>query len=81
MAGVDMANDSGTPIKMATVPTIDGSENEAPGMGKAKVVESAHLHEYQTEVNYPAEPMSKLDETSGYPAGTDFGEANNPLKP
>lgn len=72
MAGV--TGSGGMEISKKSVPTIGGS---------AEVVSSDHFAGPRAEgVAYDSnESIGVNRTTSGYPQGTDFGEASNPLKP
>lgn len=79
MAGVMMTGDEGREVKTEMVPEIGGGD----GGGNSKVVESEHLddHHRNEGVSYNENPGVDSDGMgSGFPAGTDVGEANNPLK-
>lgn len=76
MAGVMMEGDEGMEVKRQSVPTIGGTD----GVGStAEVVASTHLNDTNAEGNqYSVVPQFNENQMKN---GTDFGEANNPLRP
>lgn len=88
MAGITEANYRGeNMVSDVQVPAIGGAEgrkNLSPEARTAPIVKTAHLNESRAEgVAYDCEESIgvKGPENKGYPAGTDFGESSNPLRP
>ncbi len=86
MEGVMMEGDEGTEVETQGVPRIGGelaAKDSPSGGSTTPVVASAHLTDGPRAegVAYSETFGTTGPDGSGYPAGTDFGEANNPLKP
>ena len=77
-----MEGDYGQEVKEQEVSTIGGEEDTDGGIGKTDVVASEHLTDGNRAEGVPYTPVFGMDVTTKpYPAGTDVGEADNPLKP
>jgi len=79
-----MQGDEGMEVKTQGVPRIGGeaaSKYSPDGGSTTPVVASAHLTDGPRAEGVAYTEVPGMDVTTqGYPAGTDFGEASNPLR-